>query len=468
MTSETKLHRKSKSINPYLTVLLSFVMVILVGAALINMPWARTSGDWGSFVDALFVATSATCVTGLCTYADGIGNVLNIGGQAVVLVLIIVGGLGFITLLTFFVTLFKNKLQFKSRYTIAQMVNSTNIADVVKFVRRLIVICAISVFIGFGFGIPVFLQLYPDDIFKALWTSFFTAASAFNNAGFDTLGSTSLIRDAADSSIILNNLSDGMYIYLNVYLMLLIILGGISFLVILDVFSFKRKPRQWKVFTKIVLLTTSILLLVGSIVFVSTECFKSTNAMTPLQAIFQSVTCRTAGFATYNQDNLSMAGKVVSCVLMFIGGSPLSTAGGIKTTTIFMIVLAIGSYLTGKTEVVAFKRKYSPTMIVKAMSLLFLGIIAVVVGYILLSVFERDNVQATSDNMIFELFSSFGTTGLSCNLTPTLHMGSKFTLIVIMFIGRLGPFTFFQLFQSNLGGQSTRHFDYIEEDFLIG
>ena len=175
-------HKKIWQLNPYVLVILSFIVVILIGSALLVMPFSRTAGNWGNYMDALFTAVSATCVTGLCTYANGIGNELTFFGQLVVLVMIEIGGLGFVTVLTFFITLFASKLQFRNRYLLSQMVGSTSFADVVKFVRKLIIISVIVVTIGTLLGLPVFFTMFKGKPGQAIWNSFFTAVSAFNNA----------------------------------------------------------------------------------------------------------------------------------------------------------------------------------------------------------------------------------------------------------------------------------------------
>ena len=461
---------KSRKLNPSVLVILSFLFVIAVGSFLLILPFAQTSGKWGNYMDALFISVSATCVTGLCTYANGIGNTLTFFGQLVVLILIQIGGLGFVTVLTFFITLIRRKLEFRNRYFISQMVGSTNFADVVKFVRKIIIISAAAEITGFLLGLPVFFTMLPDNKPLALWYSLFTSVSAFNNAGFDLFGSMSLLRDPANALIY--NLPNWAYYYMCSYIMVLIVTGGISFLVIIDIFSFK-KFRQYRVFSKIVLVTTLTLLLSGWILFILSEV--TTGGMDVFQALFQSVTLRTAGFATYNQDNITMVGKVVSCLLMFIGGSPLSTAGGVKTTTFFMISLAMFCYFRGR-EVTAFKRKYSVNMIVKAMSLAFLGIFAIVIGVVGLELFERQNTLIDSPAfrtdkpfaLIYEVFSAFGTVGVSTGVTPLLSIGSKIVLCLLMFLGRLGPITFLQIFQMNMDKKQSLHYEYVEEDFLIG
>lgn len=456
--------KRKARINPYVLVLLSFVLVIFIGSMLLVMPWAQSSGKWawGEYLDCLFTSASATCVTGLCTYTGGIQDQLSIGGQIVVALLIQIGGLGFITVLAFFITLFKSKLQFKDRYFLSQAVNSTNVGDVVKFVRKIIIISFSIELVGALVGLPVFFTMFPDNPGLAIWNSIFTSISAFNNAGFDCLGSTSLIPETAT---LVGSLPNWANIYLEIYVMLLIVTGGISFLVLTDIFNFKKKPGQWRAFTKIVLCSTAFLILIGFVWFLGFECFKGEGSMTPLDALFQSVTCRTAGFSTYNQNDLTLSGKIFSCLLMFIGGSPLSTAGGVKTTTFFMIFLAMFSYFRGK-EVSAFRRTYSVKMIVKAMSLIFVALAAIIVCFIMMSSFESKTIP--SENLLFEAFSAFGTVGLSTGITPSLTAGSKIALIVLMFAGRLGPMTFFQVFQINMNKQGSSHYQYVEEDFLIG
>ena len=466
---ERKQRKKLHQLNPYVLVILSFIVVILVGSVLLIMPFSQKSGQWGNYVDALFSAVSATCVTGLCTYVEGIGNQLTIFGQLIMMIMIQIGGLGFVTVLTFFITLIKTKLQFRNRYLLSQMVGSTNFADVVRFVRKLILISAIAEFVGTLLGLPVFFTMYPNNPGLAIWNSAFMSVSAFNNAGFDLFGSTSLLFNAGNALI--DSLPSWAYYYLCSYTMVLIVTGGISFLVIIDVFSFK-KIKQWRAFTKIALSTTGVLLAVGWIIFILTETISS--GMTVFEALFQSVTLRTAGFATYDQDNLTLVGKVFSCFLMFIGGSPLSTAGGIKTTTAFMIGLAMFSYVRGK-QVIAFKRKYSTNMIVKAMSLVFLGLFIIITGIVCLAGFEYNNdlkaigLDTSKEmSMIYEVFSAFGTVGVSVGITPHITVGSKIVLCLLMLFGRLGPMTFLQVFQANMDKKETLHYEYVEEDFLIG
>lgn len=475
--------RLSGKLNPYVLVIISFVVVILLGAFLICMPWANKYGQWLwnidvdghsiTFLDCFFVAVSATCVTGLTTFPQAIVDTLTFGGQLTLLSMIQIGGLGFITILTFLITLFKSKLEFRNRYFISQMVNSTNFADVVKFVRKIIIISVSFELAGTLLGLPVFFNMYPNNPEKAIWTSVFHSISSFNNAGFDLFKNSMIGGIVGPGGETVNY---ALYTYLCIVTMLLIVAGGISFMVIVDIFHLKRKPSQWRVFTKIVLLTSSVLLVGGTLVFLFTDCFKANNGMTFLDCIFESVTCRTAGFSTYAQSEMSSAGKISACILMFIGGSPLSTAGGIKTTTVYMVVLAMISYFRGK-KATSFKRTYSNGMIVRAMSLTFMAILALLFGYMGLCSFGLDSKYSydvlglnTPASMAygFEAFSAMGTVGLGIGIEPYLSVGSKIVLCLLMFAGRIGPITFLQVFQANMDKEDRLHYAYVEEDFLIG
>lgn len=454
--------RKSKPVSPYLLVILSFVGVIFFGAFLLCLPFAHTDGQWGNFMDSIFHSTSATCVTGLSTYEAGIGNELTLFGQIVMLVMIQIGGLGFITILTFFVSLIQRKLLFKDRYILAQAVNSSSIADVGKFVRRVIIIVLTMEIIGFLLGLPVFLQIPGYTVGKSIWVSIFTSVSAFNNAGFDLFGSTSLIKGMGT---VIDTMPDWAYYYMQGYIMLLIIAGGLSFLTIIELTFQKRRPRQWSSFTKITLIMSFSLIVVGFGALMLTDGINGN--IDPYQALFQSVTTRTAGFASFNQASLSHAGKTVSCFLMFVGGSPISTAGGIKTTTLFVMILCVIRFLQGK-KISAFKREFTNSSIVKTMTLVFLAIIVLIIGHICLASFEHGNEAATTENTLFETFSAFGTVGLSANLTPTICVGSKIVLCILMFFGRLGPITLFQIFQTNIDNEKNTHYREIPTDVIIG
>ena len=454
---------RTKPVSPYLLVILSFLGVIIFGSFLLTLPFAHTDGNWGDFMDAIFHATSATCVTGLSTFKNGIGAEYTLFGQVVMLVMIQIGGLGFITILTFFVSLIQKKLQFKDRYLLAQAVNSNSIADVGKFVKRVIIIVFIAESFGFLMGLPVFFNVPGYTTWDAIWASLFTSISAFNNAGFDIFGNVSLIRGAGNAVV------DGMplwcHYYMLCYIMILIIAGGISFVTIIETAFLRRKPRQWSAFTRITLLMTSVLLVGGFVMFCLTDVINGN--INSFQALFQSVTTRTAGFASFNQADMSHAGKTVSILLMFIGGSPIGTAGGIKTTTLFIVVLCLVRFLQGK-KISAFRREFTKSSIIKSMTLVFLAILTVVIGYICIASFEAGNSAVDEESAIFEVFSAFGTVGLSEGITPYLGVGSKIVLCILMFFGRLGPITLFQIFQVRTDNEEHLHYQEVQTDVIIG
>ena len=459
------MNNQKKSLNPYFLVILSFVVIIFIGAILLMMPFSRSANNFGNFLDCLFLATSATCVTGLNSFAQGIGQELTFAGQLIVMILIQIGGLGFITILTFFITLLSGKLQFKDRLFISLMVNSEDSAEVVHFIRRIILISFSFELFGFLLGLPVFLTNV-DNVLEGLWYSLFTSISSYNNAGFDLFGSTSLIKGLGNEFI--DNLPTWAYYYMCSYIMLLIIAGGISFLVVMDIFA-KRNFKRLRVFTKISLLMTAVLLTIGFVVFLISE-----RPLSPFNALFQSVTCRTAGFATMDQDQMSVLGKAFSCFLMFFGGNPLGTAGGVKTTTLYIIVLAMVCYLTGR-KVTSFHRRYSNEVIVKAMSLVLLAVSSIFISFIALYAFESkldiEGIGLSSNKsavLIYEVFSAFGTVGVTTGVTPYLSWGSKIVICILMFIGRLGPITFFQLLGSKMRLEDKGSYRYVEEDFIIG
>lgn len=455
---------KKKTISPYLLVIISFLVVILIGSLLLTLPISHSDGEWGKFIDSFFVSTSATCVTGLNTYKEGLAGELTFFGQAIVLVMIQIGGLGFITIFAFIISIFQRRLKFKDRLFLSQAVNSTTVSQVSRFVGRVILIVLIAEVVGFLAGLPVFLTLDGNfSISQRIWMSAFTSVSAFNNAGFDIFGKYSLMRIAENS--IIYNMPDWAYYYMLSYIMVLIILGGISFVAIIEIFFNKRKPRQWSSFTRIVLLSTGVLLVLGTGVFMLSDVISGN--ISPFDALFQSVTTRTAGFANVDQANLSSVAKTMSCLLMFIGGSPIGTAGGIKTTTIFMIIISFIRFVQGK-NIVAFKRQYNRLSVIKAMSIVFLAVLIIIVSFMLIISLDGYQDGVDAESTFFEVFSAFGTTGLTTGITPQLSVGSKIVLCILMFFGRLGPITMFQIFQGNMEKEESRHFKYIETNVIIG
>ena len=476
--------KRSKSLNPYLLLIISFLAIVLLGSFLLSMPFVfrdNPNNEWchvGSYMDAFFTSLSAMSLTGLTTYPEGLVNTLSGAGQIIVMVLVQIGGLGIVTILTFLFSIFRRKLQFRDRLMISQAIAFNNFGEIVKFVRRLIIIAAICEVIGFALGLPVFIALFPGDWSHIISYSLFYSVSSFNNAGFDLFQSTnSLINGlfANNGAAILTD--NWLYYYFTIYNGFLSLLGGISFLVIIDAVFEHRNPRRWSSFTKMILTATAGLIVVMSLILFLTDGLKQDNPMNIFQVVLTIINCRTAGYSVYPISEISLPGKMVCSLMMFIGGSPLSTAGGIKVTTIFIIIVSILSYFRGK-RLPAFKRNFSDNIVAKSMSLVFIVVTIIIVSFILVSLFGvREIPGYTMDETakgdllglyLFSCFSFFGNVGFYTGIEPYLSVGSKIVLCFLMLLGHLGPMAFFQIFQNHLDKNSNVHYSFVEEDFLIG
>lgn len=438
---------KKRKMTPYLLVLVSFATIILLGSFLLSMPWSYKNGSFANYWDALLLSTSAVCVTGLTPYAN-LSQTLSLFGQIVLILLVQIGGLGFITLFTFFLSALGVKIGAMDRFVLKEALSLENFASVLKFVKKVV----LYTFVVEGIGILLYLFIFIPKygVSDGIWISIFHSISSFNNAGFDIVGDNSLISYAG-------------HIPLNIITMLLIVIGGIGFPVIDDVIH--HKPKKWSCYTKIVLLSTSILIVFGTAALWLAEY---RNGMTFLQALFQSVSCRTAGFATYDMNLLSDPGRLICEFLMFVGASPLSTGGGIKTTTFFTIILAIFSYMHGKKPVV-FQRTISQNSITRAMALIFVACAVIIMGYLGIEIIESSHgVNHASGKIFFEVFSALNTVGYTQSLTPNLLNGSKVILSLLMFLGRVGPITVLSVFSNALNNEREGHVRYIEENLVIG
>ena len=471
---------KKFKLNPYLLLIVSFITIVLIGSFLLSMPWAfkdNPKNEWchvGNYLDAFFTSLSSMSLTGVVTYPKGLAATLSFGGQMVVLVLMQIGGLGIVAILTFVLTLFRNRIQFKNRLLISQAIAFNNFGEIVQYVRRLIIITIVCELIGFGLGIPVFAKVFPNDIPHILYYSLFHSVSAFNNVGFDIFNEADSLVGGLGTMVSTNN---WLYYYFTTYLAVLSLSGGISFLAIIDMVLSRRPPRRWSSYTKIVLMMSGGLIVFFAMCLFFTDGLKPNNPISLYQCFIHTINCRTAGFSLYPLEELSLPGRMMSCVVMFIGGSPLSTAGGIKVTTVFVIIMSIISYFRGKSTSL-FKRRYSDTLIVKSMSTVFFVLVILIISFVCLVLFGTkevagyemsENVKANiNEYYLFEVFSCFGNVGFFTTLEPCLSTGSLIILCLLMLLGHLGPMTFFQLIQNHLDKNVIMHYSFVEEELLIG
>ncbi|WP_116062225.1 MULTISPECIES: TrkH family potassium uptake protein [Cohnella] len=412
--------------SPPRTLLLGFSFIILTGAVLLMLPIASVSREPTSFVDALFTATSATCVTGLVLFDTG--SYFSTFGHWVILLLIQIGGIGFMTMATLFALMLRRRISLKERLILQESLNQGSIEGLVRLVRKVIFYAlalelagAVLYTIRFAIDMP---------LGKAIYHGVFHAISIFNNAGFDLTGTGSSFIGYAED------------FYLNAVSMALIVLGGFGFIVLADLFDF-RKKRKFSLHTKVVLSVSAALIVVGALVIF---IFEFTNSRTigdehfahkALSAFFQSVTTRSGGVATVDVAELRQATQFFMIILMFIGASPGSTGGGIKTTTFAVLVGAVLAMMRGKEDVVLFRLRLAQERVYKAITVTLFCIGIVLAGTMVLATTE----DASFLKILFEATSAFGTVGLSMGLTGHLSLAGKLTIIVLMFIGRLGPLT---------------------------
>lgn len=426
-----------KKISPGRVIVLGFAIVILLGAILLMMPISVNEGVSISFIDALFTSTSAVCVTGLI--AVDTADTFTIFGRTIVALLIQIGGLGVTSVGVGFIILIGRKVSIKERTLVKEAMNLDSMKGIVKLVKSVLMMTLIFESIG---AILSFISFSKDyKVIDAIGISIFHSIAAFNNSGFDILGGLqNLIPYQND--VLLNITTCG-----------LIIFGGLGFLVIREIIQ-KRSFKKLTLHAKIVIVTTSILLIGGTILL------KLTENISWLGAFFFSTSARTAGFSTYNLGHFTNAGLFTLVILMFIGASPGSTGGGIKTTTIFILIKSLYSTSTNK-HCGAFKRKIPINIIWKAFNLATLAIIVVYIGTFILCILEPDYKFI---QLLFEVTSAFGTVGLSTGIIPNLIPISKFIIIIIMFIGRLGPMTIATIWYF----RTLPDVHYSEESVIIG
>ncbi len=388
------------------------------------LPLSSASGEATPFVDCLFTSVSATCVTGLATLDTGL--YWSLFGQLVILCMIQIGGLGFMTIIAMLYILVGKNITLGERKLLMQSAGGTDLAGIIKIAKRAVAVTACAEFLGAAILFFRFLNLLPP--LKAAYFAVFHSISAFCNAGFDImsqLGSASFSGFSGDFTI-------------NITIMLLIILGGVGFLVWNDVFQSRFNPKRFSLHTRIVLCATTVLLVGGTVLFYFSERNHAFLGMTEWQkwlaAAFQSVTTRTAGFFTVDMTSLSDSGSILSMILMMIGGSPGSTAGGIKTTTFVLLLAATLSCARNRGSTVIFKRRIEDETVRQATAIVTIYLSAVLFSAALLCGIEGIGVREAG----FEVTSAIATVGLSQNITPTLCTLSKLLVAFLMYAGRIG------------------------------
>ena len=423
---------RKKGMSAPLALVLGFLAIILLGALLLTLPQASQSGGSVGLLTALFTATSATCVTGLVVVDTATSYTLF--GQIVILCLIQVGGLGFMMFATATLVALGKRVSLHNRMLIRESMSMPGLSGGVRTVQRFMVLAFTLEGLGALLLALRFVPLYgwAEGIYKSV----FHAISAFCNAGFDLFGAAGSLSAFRADPLVLMTVS------------LLIVLGGIGFAVIWDVVDHRARFKGLTLHSKIVLFTTGALLLFGWITMGAIEWRNPLTLATPgagagekvLNAWFQSVTTRTAGYYSVSQGGLTDASKVITTMLMMLGASPASTGGGIKTSTFFVVLLVLGSIVRNREDVNAFGRRLSPSIARTAQSILFIYLALLTLGAVLMALFEGGKGFSLLD-LVFEQTSALGTVGLSAVGTEKLSTLSRVWLILLMYFGRVGPLT---------------------------
>ena len=467
---------KRKTIRPVFLIVIGFLAIIFLGSVLLFLPFTHREGIDVPYVDSLFMSFSATCVTGLFSVPKGLAGTFNEWGYLIVAILIQLGGLGAGVVGVFIFIVISKRLSFdqqtiiKESWNLSDNRNLRRIFAIVFAMTAVFEICgAALIFIDFYF---FHSDIYEGNIIRTVCASVFTSISAFNNAGFDLFGTESILAFQND------------YFLLSV-LAILIISGGLGYMVHIDIF---KKRFNWKKFTlqsKIVLSMTAFLIIVGGLGIFASEnlgtrsLYSSGNEhMDLFNSIFLSISCRTAGFSTYNLAETKRSTLMIMMILMIIGASPGGTGGGIKTTTIFVVMTSFVSLFTLR-DPNAFRRNMSKKALNRASLIFFASLGLIVVSIIVVTAFEGDSayvvgntvfhtyqadaVRYTTIDYLFEICSAMATVGLGTGYTVYYSVGTKIVLMILMFLGRIGPLSVSQLFYHKV-----RTWSYAEEEIAIG
>lgn len=443
--------------QPTQIMVMGFAMVIFIGAVLLTLPISTQSGESIGFLNALFTSTSAVCVTGLimvdtATYWNGFG-------QLVIITLIQIGGLGFMTITTLFALITKKRINLRERLLLQESLNQIDLSGLVKLTRYVLLMTFTIEGIGAILLSTVFIPQF--GLARGLWYSIFHAISAFCNAGFDLMGNVSGPFTSLTSYV------DNYTVTLTISS--LIIFGGLGFPVILDVIK-NRKISKLNLHSRVVIFTTA-LLVVGGMLFILSLEYNNPKTLGPLDmggkllaSLFQSVTTRTAGFNTVDLALLHQSSIFVFIILMFIGASPASTGGGIKTTTLATLLITVKSFILGKEDIEVYERRLSTSTVRKSLGIFFIGIVVVVFGTLIIAVTSPNFTLVEAG---FEVVSAFATVGSSIGGSPTLSTLGKMFIILFMFMGRVGSLTIFMALSSR-GIKKNPPIRYPEGKIIVG
>lgn len=447
-------------IHPASLVGISFLSMIVLGTILLKLPISSHTG-FIPIVDAIFTATSAVCVTGLIVVDTG--NYFTIFGQCVILSLIQIGGLGVMTVSVMLFKMIGRNIPFLQRMALQDMFAHTPRSDIFQLLKTIFIFTAIVELIGIGLLFAYWLKFFPAG--KALYLAIFHAISAFCNAGF-SIFSDSMVRASGDW-------------LLNLTMCLLIVLGGIGFPVIYDIYKnlkpTNQRRRKLSVQTKVVVVTSAALIVFGSLIFWILEKPNILSELplseTVLISVFQSITCRTAGFNTVDIARLTDATLMVMIGLMFFGASPGSCGGGVKTTSLALIVAFTVSRIRKQKRLNLFNRSIPVETVSRSISLILVCLS--LIGMALFLIIAENSFQGTFSKApqpgfiayLFETVSAFGTVGLSMGITPALSLWGKTWIILLMFVGRVGVLTFAYII---IGGGTEKGIEYAEENIMIG
>ena len=427
--------KKKRYLTTTQMIIISFFVTVFIGGVLLSLPFASASGRATPFIDALFTATTSVCVTGLVVVTTA--THWSLLGKIIILILIQIGGLGVITITTTLMVAVGKKISLSSRILLGDAFNLETLKGLVRFLRRVFRGTFIVEGIGALCYVPVFVPEY--GMIRGIWYSVFHAISAFCNAGIDIVGDSSFVPYVHN-------------IWVNVVTMALIIFGGIGFIVWWDVLHVIREKlaganrgmfNMLALHSKIALTMTVFLILSGTLLF---ALFEWSNPLTIgdftpgqklLAACFQSVTTRTAGIATISQKGLTVPSVITSMFLMFIGGSSVGTAGGVKVTTVAVVALSVAATVRGNNDVTCYGRRISNQIVRKSIAIIFISFLASMVAIICMCILENGE----SVDIIFEIYSALGTVGLSRDYTATIGLAGKIILCICMFLGRIGPIT---------------------------